>query len=135
MPYTLQPAGNVMAIAECEYGTAQSIMFTRFTSCIGILAKVQNQDRVIGIHLVLVDNNSNTFGAGDVPTVTGVLAGQNYDPATVMIIGRISYWQESANAAYTALTNALHPVETYQLGDGVYGADINAQHEIELTYA
>lgn len=134
MPYTLTQAANVQAIAECEYGTAQSIMFTKFTSCLGILAKVQGQDQVIGIHLVLVDSNSNTFGAGDVATVTGVLAGQNYDPATVIIIGKISFWEASAGPAYNALVTALQPTATYQFADGTYGAQIDGNHEIEILY-
>ncbi|MEW6734679.1 MAG: hypothetical protein AB1489_25365 [Acidobacteriota bacterium] len=134
MPYTLNQAANVMQIAECEWGVAQTIQFTRFTSCIGVLAKVTGVNSVIGIHLVLIDGQGNQFTAGDVATVTQVLNAQNYDANTVLIIGQIAVWQESANAAYNALVTALNPQETYPLANGTYGATVTAGGQIELTY-
>ena len=133
MPYVLNPAANAMAIGECEWGTAGTIQFTKFTSCVGVLAKVVGANNVIGIHLVMVDGNGNTFSAADVALVTNVLTAQNYDNTTCMIIGQIAYWTESNNAAYTALFNALNNPATYQFGDGVYGATI-AGGAIEITY-
>jgi hypothetical protein len=133
MPYVLAQAANNMAIAECEWGNAGTIQFTRFTSCLGVLAKVAGANNVIGIHLVMVDGNGNTFSAADVPTVTAVLAAQGYDNTTCMIIGQIAYWTRSNGAAYTALLNALNNPQTYQFGDGVYGATI-AAGAIEITY-
>lgn len=133
MPYVLAQAANNMAIAECEWGNAGTIQFTRFTSCVGVLAKVAGADNVIGIHLVMVDANGNTFGAADVPLVTQVLTAQGYDNTTCMIIGQIAYWTQSNNAAYTALVNALNNPDTFQLDDGVYGATIT-EGAIELTY-
>lgn len=134
MPYALILAGNPMAIAECEYGAAGAIKFTPFTSCIGVLAKVQGQNQVIGVHLVMVDAADNTFTAADVPLVTQALTALNYDPTTVLIIGQIAYWENSAAAAYNALVVALNPADTYQLADGTYGATIDASGDIELTY-
>ena len=57
MPYQeLSPAKNKDAIAECEYATAsRNLQFTRFTSCIGVVAKTQEGGNIIGIHLVMVD--------------------------------------------------------------------------------
>lgn len=133
MPYTLTQAADNMAIAECQWGCAGTLQFTKFTSCIGVLAKVAGADRVIGIHLVMVDANGNTFSAGDVDLVTTVLTDQGYDNTTCTIIGQITYWTQSNNAAYTALFNALNNPATYQLADGVYGATISGG-AIELTY-
>ncbi|HET7230835.1 MAG TPA: hypothetical protein VFJ16_12575 [Longimicrobium sp.] len=133
MPYVLNQAANVMAIAECEWGTAGTIQFTQFTSCIGVLAKVAGANNVTGIHLVLIDGNGNSFSAADVPTVTGVLAAQGYDNTTCTIIGQISAWQASAPGAYDALVAALNNPQTYPLADGTYGATIT-NGAIELTF-
>ena len=134
MPYTLNQAANSMAIAEREWGVGQTIQFTHFTSCIGVLAKVKGQNEVIGVHLVLIDNQSNPFTAEVVTLINSVLTSRNYDPATVIIIGQIAYWEKSATVPYQTLLNTLPPVSTYQLGDGTYGATVNTAGQIELTY-
>ncbi len=38
MPYVFTQATDTEAIAEREWGKADEIMFTAFTSCIGIMA-------------------------------------------------------------------------------------------------
>ncbi|HEU0014779.1 MAG TPA: hypothetical protein VFQ45_13920 [Longimicrobium sp.] len=133
MPYTLSQAANPMAIAECEWGTAGTIQFTAFTSCLGVVAKVTGQNNVIGIHLVMVDGHGNTFGTGDVARVTGVLANQHYDNTTCHVIGATGFWQHSASAAYNALIAALNHPTVYTFGDGTYGATITGG-AVEITY-
>lgn len=134
MPYSLSPARNAMAIAECEFSAAQTIQFTPFSSCIGVLARVQNQLHVVGIHLVLVDAQGNHFSANDVQTVVQTLTAANYDLNNVLIIGQIAYWEKSAPAAYQALVQALAPRDTYPLSDGIYGATVDQNGDIELTF-
>lgn len=134
MAYTLTQASNPMSIGEQQYGSGGSIQFTKFTSCIGVIAKVKNKKEVIGIHLVMIDEDGNKFSTGDVSTVTGVLNGASYDPNQVVLIGAISYWTESNKAAYDALVKAIKPTNTYPLADGVYGATIDEDGLIELTY-
>lgn len=133
MPYTLTETDDPNAIAECQYGQASAVMFTKFTSCIGILAKVTGAQEVIGIHLVMVDAEGNTFGEADVPQVINVLSGRNYDPADVLIIGQISAWERSAAAAYQKLIETLPPRDKFPLGDGVYGGEIRADGRIFPT--
>jgi hypothetical protein len=134
MPYALTRAGNVMAIAECQWGTAAVIQFTTFISSVGVLARVAGANDVIGIHLVLVDSNENSFTAADVAWVTHVLAGQNYDNTTCVIMGKTSVWAESASAAYTALVNAVNPGDrVYGYADGTYGATMSGG-AVEITY-
>lgn len=88
---------------------------------------------MIGIHLVMVDAEGNTFGEADVPQVINVLSGRNYDPADVLIIGQISAWERSAAAAYQKLIETLPPRDKFPLGDGVYGGEIRADGRIFPT--
>ena len=53
MPYRFykkNSPGFVVTLAEQEYGTAKVIHFTKFTSCIGVVAVVG--DKLCGVHLV-----------------------------------------------------------------------------------
>jgi hypothetical protein len=116
----LNQAANVMVIEEREWGTGQPIQFTKFTSCIGVLAKVAGQNQVIGIHLSILDENGNVFTAAVVPQITGVLAGQGYDNTTCQIFGMIDIWENELPAAYGALVAALNNPVQAQREDGTY---------------
>lgn len=136
MPYHIVQAPDVLAIPEEQFGVAQTIQFTKFTSCIGVLAKVKGANQVIGIHLVMVGLDGS-FNDGGVNAVMAVLNANNYDPTTAIILGQIAYWQTPSNgvsASYQQLVNQLRPVQTYQLADGYYGATVDANGDIELTY-
>ncbi len=148
MPYTINAGAAPLAIAECEWAAAANvaatatgdtqptIQFTAFTSCIGIAARNLTGTQVIGVHLALYDANSNAFTAADVPTVTAILQGQNYNPNQCFIIGETAVWQASALAAYNALIAALPNAQIYSLADGTYGAGISAApaSALEPTY-
>jgi hypothetical protein len=105
MPYTLVPA---VIIAERSYEVAPTIQFTKFTSCIGVLAKVQGQPQVIGIHLALYDDDpeGHLISVEDVPQVNTVLTNMHYDPTTVRIIGMTDVWNSSVPEVYAALVTA-----------------------------
>ena len=133
MSFALDQASNVLAIAEDEYGTGREIRFTTFTSCLGVIAMLDG-NQGIGIHLVLVNKSKEEFEAGDVKVVEQLLIDQKYEPTMVVVIGAISFWEESAPDAYEALIEALKPSKTYAFGDGIYGAKFE-DGEIELTYA
>lgn len=133
MPYVLTQAANVMAIDECEFGTAGTIQFTKFTSCIGILAKVTGANQVIGIHLVLINTAGDQFSMADVLHVQQRLTALNYDNTTCMIIGQVAVWERSNQQAYNALVAGLNNPKIYPFGDGVYGATISGG-AIEITY-
>jgi len=93
MSYELKLASNVREIKECEYGVAETIQFTKFTSCIGVIAKVKDRSEVIGIHLVLIDPSDNPFSEDDVPTVKNVLKSYGIDKAKTKVIGQIDFWK------------------------------------------
>ncbi len=117
MPYVFSQAADTEAIAEREWGKAAQIMFTGFSSCIGIMAIKNNE--VIGVHLPLRDGN-NAVTNDDIDTAIGLLDGGAYP----VVIGSISAWEASASAVYQHLVDAMHPVEQYAYGDGTYGGEI-----------
>jgi hypothetical protein len=134
MSYTLNQAPDVMNIAECQYGVSEVIQFTKFTSCIGVFAKVKNETKVIGIHLVMVNDASDEFTEKSVKEVVRVLNEQDYDAAKVIIIGRIDYWKTSVEVAYSALVKEIKPTKEFSFGDGVYGATVDSNEDIEIRY-
>tara|TARA_R110002049_G_scaffold210604_1_gene381505 strand:- start:38059 stop:38499 length:441 start_codon:yes stop_codon:yes gene_type:complete len=117
MPYVFIQATDTEAIAEREWGKADEIMFTAFTSCIGIMAI--KDDQVIGVHLTLRDD-TNAVTNADIDTAIGLLDGGAYP----VVIGAISAWEASAAAVYQHLVDTLHPVEQYGYGDGTFGGEI-----------
>ncbi len=132
MPFALAQAPNVLAIAEDKYGTGREIKFTKFTSCLGVIAMLDGTQG-IGIHLVMVNDSDEPFKADDVKVVKQLLTDQTYDPKQVVLIGAISAWKKSSPDAYAALIAALKPSDTFPLADGIYGAKFE-DGEIELTY-
>jgi hypothetical protein len=130
VPYTLTQAADPMAIAECQWALASAVKFTTFTSCIGVIGQI-GQQNILGIHLVAVDSGGNAFDLGDVPQVQAVCT--NAGVGSTWIIGGVAYWENSLAAAYNALVTALNPT-IYSWGDGQYGAEIDANGQVEFTY-
>lgn len=126
--YDFTEAKNVMAIAEQEYGTAGEILFTAFTSCVGVMARTGSQ--ITGVHLVLM-------GKGDVPFDDDAadevlkLIGNAYEQ--VFVIGSVSLW-EKENQAFVKMLGKLKNPQKYSYGDGTFGGKINAKGELEITY-
>ena len=86
MPYVFTQATDTEAIAEREWGKADEIMFTAFTSCIGIMAI--KDDQVIGVHLTLRDD-TNAVTNADIDTAIGLLDGGAYS-ATLCCLKTLS---------------------------------------------
>ncbi|MEH6418240.1 hypothetical protein, partial [Pseudomonas sp. CGJS7] len=133
MPYTIVQTNNPLAIAECQWASANAVpvqqgqiqptvKFTTFTSCIGIIGASANGAQAIGIHLVMVDGNDNAFTVADVPTVTALMAGFGQN---VCIVGQVALWEDNVPAAYTALAQALGNPPTFDRGDGRYAGGFN----------
>lgn len=86
--YKLSDAGNVKAIGEQEVGTGQTIQFTKFTSCIGVIGKKTDRT-LVGIHLVRFGKDGEPFKREDVPTLKAQLSGLS----DVTIIGQTDFWE------------------------------------------
>jgi hypothetical protein len=145
MPYTLTPAGNALAIAECQWAAAANvaaqngdtlptIQFTGFSSCIGIAARNNNGTDVIGIHLAIDAADGTRFGVGDIPTVMNVLQTWNYDPMTLFVVGQISTWKGAIPLAFAQLITALGNPRQFPYGDGTYGAGLDQANVLMPTY-
>jgi hypothetical protein len=86
MPYTITQATDPLNIKEQEYASGPKIMFTKFTSCIGVIAK--KGATLTAVHLVIIAKDESTFDANDVPAVLKLLGPA---PDAVTIFGH-SLW-------------------------------------------
>lgn len=142
MPYQITRCNRPLNIGECEWASAQAILpvngqaqatvqFGKFTSCIGIVASNVDATEVIGIHLVMVNDQDEQFTAADVPTVTALLAGF---PENQSIVGQIALWQDEVPDAFAALVDALPNAGQSDQGDGIYGAGLNSVDQLEVLF-
>jgi hypothetical protein len=107
-----------MAIAEQQYGTAATVQFTQFTSCIGLLG--YNGGQVTGVHLVMVSNDDTVFDnqAADLAVqALGVYT-------SVVVIGETDLWEANVGAAYNYLLGLLNNSVIIETGDGIYGGRV-----------
>lgn len=121
MPYTLQPAQNVMKIEEQQFGSGQEIRFTKFTSCIGVIAREGN--KVTGVHLVIISKDDTPFN-NDAAQLTINTLGKY---TQVVVIGQIDFWKGSVGEAYDALIKGLKKPIIISTDDGIYGGRVNEQ--------
>lgn len=142
MPYQIDRCFTPLNIGECEWASAQAILpvngqpvptvqFGNFTSCIGIVASNTDATEVIGIHLVMINDQDQPFTAADVPTVTALLAGF---PENQSIVGQIALWQDNVPDAFAALVDALPNAGQSDQGDGTYGAGLNSVDQLEVLF-
>ncbi|MGO1002847.1 hypothetical protein [Lysobacter sp. CA196] len=142
MPYQIFQCNTPLNIRECEWASAQAIppvngqvvptvQFGNFTSCIGIVASNVDATQVIGIHLVMMNDQDEPFTAADVPTVTALLA--NF-PENQSIVGQIALWEDNVGPAFAALVAALPNAGQSDQGDGTYGAGLNSVDQLEVLF-
>jgi hypothetical protein len=135
VPYIISKATDPLKIKEQEYASAEKeIMFTGFTSCIGVIAK--EGATLTAVHLVMVANDGSIF---DVNAAINVLNLLPEKPDAVTIFGCISLWDNPENKvvpAFQKLTGKYQTLKKYQqytFGPGTYGAKID-DDDIEITY-
>lgn len=147
MPYQIfQWNDDPLAIPERYWASAQgvppeggdvvdTVRFTQFTSCIGILASSgEGEDtQVVGIHLSLMDANDNWFDIGAAQQVMAVLA--NY-PDNRWIVGQTTIWEDTdtVSAAYQYLVDQIGEANYLSADDGYYSGAINQVDELEARY-
>jgi hypothetical protein len=119
MPYTFTPGGNPAAIAEQDYAAAASVTFTRFTSCIGLLAR--NGTKVTGVHLVMFSNTDTPFDNAAANAAVHLLG--NY--SSIVVIGQVGMWQDNLTAPFQHLVAQLHNPQLINVNDGIYGGRVN----------
>lgn len=132
MAYSIKE--NPLKIEEREYGTDEAVKFSKFTSCIGVLAMI-GTDRVRGIHLTIKEPDGENITQEDLAQVL-VLIPQS--SPQVKVIGQISVWKTSVPSVYAELVRQLKQksadVQEFPFGDGEYGGKVN-DGQIEITYS
>lgn len=134
MSYKFSKAGDPMAIKEQEYGSGSEIKFTKFTSCIGVIAK--KYDVLHAVHLVMKAKDGSIFDPSAAIDVVGLFPSL---PEKVTIFGCIALWENpdnGVNKAFQKLLASVKSVEKYQkytFGEGTYGAKIDGKN-IEITF-
>ncbi|OKH89284.1 hypothetical protein [Thalassospira sp. TSL5-1] len=119
MAYIFTEADDPTQIAERQWGQADPIMFTTFTSCIGIMGI--KDDQVIGVHLALMGTADELVTNANIDQAIALLDGA----ANPVIIGQIEIWEDAVPAVYQHLVSTLHPVAIYPRDDGTYGGRNN----------
>jgi hypothetical protein len=134
MAYTFSAAADATKIKEQEYASAAAIKFTKFTSCIGVIAK--KGGTLTAVHLVMKASDDTLFDAG---AATAAIALIPAKPDAVTIFGCISLWENPSNnvqAAFQKLTGAFSSLSKYQqytFGQGEFGAEISGD-DIDITF-
>lgn len=134
MPYTFTAGGDAMKIKEQQYASAAEIGFTKFTSCIGVVALKGGS--LTAAHLVMKADDGTLIDATAMAKLITLLPAS---PDAVTIFGCISLWENPANnvqAAFQKLTAAYDKLAKYQqyaFGEGTYGAKVDGD-DIEITY-
>lgn len=118
--YEISEASDSGSIGEQEVGSGDSITFTKFSSCIGIVGK-KGDGSLVGIHLVRFGGDGEPFQLSDVPTVKASLSGVS----DIQIIGMTDFWGEDI---LTAIGGTVVPGS-----DGVYSANTDESGKIVVT--
>jgi len=117
--YDFTLAKDTMKIAEQEYGTDAEVRFTIFTSCIGLLARKENN--VTGVHLVMFSDTGNVF---DNEAAEAAAACLPVGYTSVVVIGQVNMWEDNLNGPYNYLLSLLNNPNTIDKNDGIYGGRV-----------
>lgn len=130
MAYVFTKANDTDKIAEREWGKADPIMFTKFTSCIGIMGV--KDGKVIGVHLTMMGTEKDEW-VKDANIDQAVALLDN--AANPIVIGQIQVWKDTPNTqdVYQHLLDTLKPVDEYPLAQGTYGGKVD-NGSVEILY-
>ena len=123
MPYTITPAGNILAISEREVGVGATIRFTGFSSCIGVIAL--DGANLTAVHLSLRAADDTPFKLAAANKALAAL-GDTYSKALIM--GCVDVWEDPATGVtqgYQFLKSNLNNFSRLNLAEGAYGATVN----------
>jgi hypothetical protein len=135
MPYQLKEGKDPLNIAEQEYASGKKLKFTKFTSCIGVVAK--KGPTLTAVHLVMVAKDESVFDPNDAVKVLELLPPA---PDAVAIVGCIDLWEYRPNGvlpAFQKLTGKFQTLKKYQryaFDTGTPSASINDNDDIKISY-
>jgi hypothetical protein len=147
MPYNFRKSLlGPLCIQEQEFDTVNSndeLIFSKFTSCIGVIAK--SGGTLTGVHLVLwgVDKFSNSTDSFPFnrQAAAQVIRQLPRVPDEICLIGHITVWNDPKQAGaeqnhgflnLIGQLNQLARVQAFPKGDGIFGAKI-VGNRIEIT--
>ena len=131
--YTLTQSASPFGIAEQQYGISKWIKFTYFDSCIGIVSRLNDPDRIIGIHLVLVSDRNEYIAPEDIGEIRSLLRKVGYLRRTLLPMGQLDVWEDNLPHVYQQLRRLGTNPEERQLPQGRYGARCE-RGRITVTY-
>jgi hypothetical protein len=131
--YTLSRAASPFGIKEQEYGISKWIKFTFFDSCLGVVSRLDDPDMIIGIHLVLTNQDNQLITPEDVTEVGSVLRRFNYRRKGLLLMGQLDVWEDNFPQVFQRLRQLGNNPETRQLERGRYGAKCQ-MGRIQVTY-
>jgi hypothetical protein len=117
MAYTLRPAPDPHYVAEREYASGSTLDFAPISSCIGIVARVSGENKVIGVHLGLLSPTGDTFTRTNALQVALILQSQGADLTTARVFGETDFW---GGPAYNKLLNSIGNPPEDGGGSGLY---------------
>jgi len=118
--YPVKAATDPLKIEECQYGIADEICFSKFTSCLGVICATTDK-KVIGVHLVKVDAADKEFKADDVDAIEKVLTDNNAILDTGWVVGVLDNWPLDIKARFWQLFEDYDEGRTIK-GAGYYAA-------------
>ncbi len=119
MTYRFSPAHDPMDIKEQEYQSAKEVRFSKFTSCIGVLAK--NDEIVTGVHLVIWSKDETRFDDAAARETVALLS--RYQQ--VVVIGHTDLWESNLREQYKYLLSLIKGPHIINTNDGVYGGRVH----------
>ncbi len=118
MPYNFTRTLDRQEILEAQYAWGRKIMFSPFTSCIGVVGKQCME--LIGAHLVMVGPDGGVIDDETANAAAALVA----TCSRVLIIGHVYMWEDNLGAIYHQLKGQIghHKIKEVNTGDGTYGA-------------
>lgn len=131
--YSLTETTNLTAIAECQYAIGDKLKFTKFTSCLGLFCKIKDSTKLIGIHLVLFDENDVPFTLADVATVRTVLENWDAELETGWVVGCLDFWSSEIKSAFLEIFGDIDRERILNSDSGFYSAEV-ANQAVVVTF-
>ncbi|AUB37513.1 hypothetical protein COO91_03458 [Nostoc flagelliforme CCNUN1] len=130
MVFTFPKTENYREIKEREHGINPDVIgFTAFTSCLGIVA-ILPDNNLIGIHMAILNEQDEVFGADpqDIPNVLNLVK----DNRKVIIVGIEDCWGGELEETYTKLKEGLGNPPVILTEDGVFHAKKDGDNDIKV---
>ncbi len=121
LPYEMTFAEDNMNILEKQYGIGETVKFSELNSCIGIVYKLEGQEKLLGIHLVI--REPLEYDEPMVEAVKTVLKGHKaHEP--ILVLGCINIWAEQTGETYSKLLEALGKFDKKRAEDSIFQAQL-----------